>query len=179
MHFLLTLSKVLKRKIVLNHFSSLRGWKALFSNTWNPVSFLTPMKEVHWLRHTISCSNDSTSQEMSSLLGVQSDIWLPSSFWPKPQTEWKAALLPCAEALTSWQRDFLKPHLVQKPLLGRVVWNSKGVASNNRPGPNATKKEELKKWLQFSYNREDKEPELVWNLRDHIPAPKAITSGGR
>lgn len=87
MRFILTLSKVLKCKIVLNHFSSLRGWRVLFSNTWNPVSFLTPMREVHWLHHTISCSNDSTSQEMSSLLGVQSDIWLPSSFWPKPQSE--------------------------------------------------------------------------------------------
>lgn len=90
---------------------------------------------------------------MSSLLGVQSNIWLPSSFWPTPQMEGKAAPLPSAAARTNSQRGFLKPHLVQKPRLGRVVWNSKGVASNNRLGPNAIKREGLKKWLEFSDER--------------------------
>ena len=133
-------------KIFLSHFSSPWPWRISFLNTWNLVSFITLIKEVHWLCYTTSCPNDSTSQEMSSLLGVQRDIWLPSSFWPTPQTEGKAVLFPRAAALTSWQRDFLKFHLVQKPLLGRVVWNSKRVASNNRPGPNAVQAEGLK-WL--------------------------------
>lgn len=87
MCFLVTLFKGLKCKTVLSRPSSLQAWRVPFPNTWNLVLFIIPVKEVHWLCHTTSCPNDSTSQEMSSLLGVQSDTWLPSPSSLKPQTE--------------------------------------------------------------------------------------------
>lgn len=49
------------------------------------LSFVTPIKEVRLLSHVTSCPNDSMRREMSSLLGVQSSIWLPGSSRLAPQ----------------------------------------------------------------------------------------------
>lgn len=111
----------------------------------NLMSSVTPIKEVHSRCPIASWPNDLRPGD-EQFSGRTKQHMAARLFLADTTDRGKAAPLPTLQFLQADRRDFLKPRLLQKPRLGRVVWNSWG-GVGNRHGPDALKTGDLKKLL--------------------------------